>query len=284
MSISSAQQPTPPGKGYLGVYARSNSNVLDSSNAFAGVTVTRVIENSPADAAGLKENDIILQANGTDLSDPNQLAGIAESLPLGSEVSLRVERDREILELKATTVARVAAPESAPPDAPKTWSENRRLGFEFKTPDADQGGRLKLPARDGLVVVRIAPKSPLEKAKIAPGEVIASADGEPIHSPEAFLEYLKSRDAAKSIKLRVASEKGDWRNEKVRFYEPPKKVSKFNLPPLWLYKREASSTTFWIPLLLFKREGLANATKYRILWFIRFETGKSEELLEVEPI
>src|SRR5690349_17627046 len=100
------------GGSYLGVHAQSNSNVLDDENAEQGITVTSVVENSPAAGAGLQPGDVLLEANGVSLGHPDALDDLVDKLPPGSPIQLRLERARRPLELEVRTVPRIAAPAS----------------------------------------------------------------------------------------------------------------------------------------------------------------------------
>ncbi len=268
-------------RGYLGVYAQSNSNVLQKEHGFEGITVTSVVENSPAAAAGIKAGDIILRANKTDLTDPNQLNGLVESLPVGSRLALRIERDRAILELETRTVAKIVPSGKATGEKGKSFIENRRLGFEFFTPAEATAVKLKLAPKSGIEIGRVAAKSPLAKSKLAAGSVIESVNGETIQSPEAFLQFLDSHPGLTKLKLSVVEPSGKRRTVRTALRVPPRETRNVNVFPLFKYSREPNKSLVSIPILFTKRERLAGATKYQFLWFIAFETGDSGELLEV---
>jgi len=61
-----------------------------------------VIKNSPAEKAGLKEFDIILECRGEEISMKNPLANILQKHKIGEGVSLKVLREGQKLTLKAT--------------------------------------------------------------------------------------------------------------------------------------------------------------------------------------
>ena len=66
-------------------------------SSFDGITVTRVVENSPGYVAGVEVGDIVLEASGMKMNDPNQLYDLAETRAIGSAIKMRLERDNEIL-------------------------------------------------------------------------------------------------------------------------------------------------------------------------------------------
>ena len=261
----------------------SNRAVLDEGNAFDGVTVTRVVENSPGEAAGVKVGDVILRANGVDLTDPNQLLDMAETLPVGTLLRLRVDRDRQVLILEATTVARHAVAGNKLDAGAPTWIEQRSLGLEFTAADPEQNRRLGIAPRQGIRILRLARRGPLSEAGFQEGMVIVEVDGTAIHSPEGFLDYVESRAAAKTIRLRFVREGERPREKKVRLRRAGRRMRRIRLPPLFSYAREENEASFSLLLGLFSRRRIESAIKYRILWLFTFETGEEGELLEIEP-
>jgi len=59
----------------------------------SGVLVSRIRPDSPAAAAGLQKNDVILEFAGKRVEDARDLQGIVERLPVGSEQRVRVVRN-----------------------------------------------------------------------------------------------------------------------------------------------------------------------------------------------
>lgn len=65
-------------------------------------TQLAVIPGSPADKAGIQENDIILEANGTKIDDQNALAKIIGGLKVGDTVDLKVWHKGQTNAVKVT--------------------------------------------------------------------------------------------------------------------------------------------------------------------------------------
>ncbi len=59
-----------------------------------------IIKNSPADKAGLKEYDIILECNGQKINEDNPLAHLLRQYKIGEELSLKVLREKVEINLK----------------------------------------------------------------------------------------------------------------------------------------------------------------------------------------
>src|SRR6185369_11111273 len=59
----------------------------------AGVEVTRVAPDSPADKAGLRVGDVVLQYNGMKVEGLEQLSRLVRETPVGREVKLDIFRN-----------------------------------------------------------------------------------------------------------------------------------------------------------------------------------------------
>ena len=87
--ISVPRRPIPPLRGMLGVALRDDD----------GVIIENVVENSPAERAGLKSGDRITHLNGEEVGRSEELAGQIRSMRMGERVTLAVERDGESLSM-----------------------------------------------------------------------------------------------------------------------------------------------------------------------------------------
>jgi len=59
-----------------------------------------ILKGSPADQAGLKEYDIILECNGKKITEENPLTDMMQEYDIGQEVSLKVLREKKEIEIK----------------------------------------------------------------------------------------------------------------------------------------------------------------------------------------
>jgi hypothetical protein len=84
------------------------------SDASEGIIVDRVMEQSPAEEAGLIKDDIVIAANGRELGDPQQLAEMVQRAGQeGREIRLKVRRDDETLDLSVRP--RLSSEQDFPP-------------------------------------------------------------------------------------------------------------------------------------------------------------------------
>jgi len=107
---------TPRRRGYLGVVL---GNVVGAPGQpigeARGVVVTGVAPGSPAAEAGIEPGDRILAVDGRAVPDAAALSRAVENAPVGSDLTLRIERRGEEIEIKARTRADVALPGSPEP-------------------------------------------------------------------------------------------------------------------------------------------------------------------------
>ena len=66
-----------------------------------GVEVTMVDQDAPAGKAGLKEHDVILTMNGTEVESVEQLRRMIREIPPGRVVTLGISRDGQPMTIKA---------------------------------------------------------------------------------------------------------------------------------------------------------------------------------------
>ncbi len=67
-------------------------------NANKEIVILNVYDNTPASDAGLKNNDVILEINGTKITEKHESSEIAEMIKKTKDVNIKVKRDNKTLE------------------------------------------------------------------------------------------------------------------------------------------------------------------------------------------
>ncbi len=92
-------------RGYLGVQAASSFEAGDAAklglDRAQGAWVETVYPNTPAAAAGLRSNDVILSLDGAPVRTDNSLINAVSGLPAGQRIRLQVWRERKTITLDA---------------------------------------------------------------------------------------------------------------------------------------------------------------------------------------
>lgn len=81
-------------RGYLGVYPSDlNEELLEKYQVKTGVLISEVVEQSPAEKAGLTNGDVIVEFGDTKVNSSEQIRQLIESKTAGDKVELKIIRD-----------------------------------------------------------------------------------------------------------------------------------------------------------------------------------------------
>ncbi len=148
-----------------------------------GVLINSVTSGGPADKAGLKSGDVILQLNGKDVNDSNTLRNEIAADGPGTQVSLTILRDGKQqqvpVRLGELTPDAVRAGEEQSGDA----SSGSKLGITVVpiTPEISQQLGLRRGIQ-GVVVESVDPDGPAARVGIQSGDVIQEVNRQPVRS------------------------------------------------------------------------------------------------------
>src|SRR5262249_6292924 len=92
-------------RGYLGMQLAQTFEAADALklglDRVQGALVEAVYAETPAAAAGLRANDVVLQVDGVTVRNENHLINMITALPPGQKVQLQVWRERKTIPLEA---------------------------------------------------------------------------------------------------------------------------------------------------------------------------------------
>jgi serine protease Do len=166
-------------RGWLGVVIQRITPELAEHlelDASKGALVSRVMPGGPADKAGIKRYDVIVEFAGKPVDEMNDLPRIVAGTPVGDEVDVVVLRDGKRVELSAEVgkMEEQAPVElAATPDA-GAGAESYGLRVQNLTPDL--ASRLGVEEEGGVVVSGVAPGSPADAAGLRREDVILEVD------------------------------------------------------------------------------------------------------------
>jgi len=120
----SEDPPATPGRsGYMGILAEPVPETIAAHLEHllpnrAGLLVTRVVPDSPASAAGLRLNDILVRYDETPLSSFEQLTGLVRDDQAGAKIPLQIIRTGRVSDLEIELGAAPLPPAEAPTALP----------------------------------------------------------------------------------------------------------------------------------------------------------------------
>jgi C-terminal processing protease CtpA/Prc len=202
--------PAPAGdtEAWLGVSVQDMTTSIARSletNTERGAFVTEVFEDSPAERAGLREEDIVVRFDEEEISDADDLARAVRRSSPGTSCSIEVVRGNEHRTFRTELERRerrVRMHSFHMPPIPR-WSGNSVAGMHVITLSDQLAAYFSIPDRHGVLVTEVEETSPAQKAGIVAGDVITQAGGTQIDDTGDLDEALSSRDTGEAIDLTV---------------------------------------------------------------------------------
>src|SRR5258708_1485131 len=196
------------GSGWLGVETHEvtaeKAKELKLS-AERGVVLGKIVPDSPAAKAGLKENDVVTEINGQRVEGTAQFRRMIHEIPAGRGIQLTIWRDGRSQTVSATLgksegrrhAMKMVAPAPGDfgfrmpeiPEIPSMEWDGRmliggqpRLGIDAEDLSGQLAAFFGAPEGEGILVRDVNPGSPAEKAGVKAGDVITSLNGERIRT------------------------------------------------------------------------------------------------------
>ncbi|MBU4473081.1 MAG: Do family serine endopeptidase [Candidatus Omnitrophica bacterium] len=137
-----------------------------------GVLVAKVLANSPAQKAGIKESDIIRQFDNNNVNNVRELLSIVGKTEVGRKVKVVVMRDKKEVVEEVEIGERPQDLEKAQAAGLYEPSEDKWRGIEAEDLNPDNARQFRIEEKAGVVVVDIQPDSPASEAGLIPGDLI----------------------------------------------------------------------------------------------------------------
>src|SRR6516225_3858908 len=185
-------------RGFLGVQIQDLTPSL--AQAFKtertnGALVSDVTAGSPADAAGIKSGDVIVEFNGKPVENASQLKlHVAETAP-GSSVPVVVNRNGETKNL-SITVREKAKNElaSSKQEQGQNGQGDALHGVAVGELDQQTREELKVPASvHGALVSQVSPNSAAYEAGLREGDVILEINHQPVKNAQDAVKLTANR-------------------------------------------------------------------------------------------
>ena len=153
---------------------------LDSDK---GALIANVEKDTPAERAGLKAGDVILEFDGRPINDGNELPRYVASTPIDKKVKLLVFRDRKKMDV-LLVVGKLK--DGAIDSTSGSNNESDRIGITVEELRKETADRLGIRDAKGLVITEVKPGSSAEDAGVSPGTIIIEINGQRPETLSAF--------------------------------------------------------------------------------------------------
>jgi serine protease Do len=174
----------------------SRSFGLDSTS---GAAIVNLEKGGPAERAGARMGDVVLEWNGERIDDPSELPRLVAACAPGSLAHMTVWREGKQQTL-ALRVGEVPAEPAADARQAPPGREDARLGMAVR--ELMPGERTALGVEYGLVVVEVASRAG-PGSTLQPGDVIVGVNQRRFASKQEFEKLLAGRRKGEMVALLV---------------------------------------------------------------------------------
>jgi len=209
MSITFSSKALAEKRGYLGVIIESLSkDVKKEMGIYHGVVIKKVTEDSPAEKAGFKEDDILLTFDGEKIKKISDLVNVVQNAKIDTKVKATVLRDKSEKELIVTVGEishkyRTITLHSDGHSLKLIKEGGGYLGVVMQEMNADLAGYFGVQEGHGALVVDVKEESPAAAVGMKAGDVILKIENEIIESPADVCDIISQTDEGDKVKIDV---------------------------------------------------------------------------------
>jgi len=187
-------------RGWLGVSIQRITPELAESLGLKerrGALVAGIEPGSPAEQAGIRSGDVIIEYDGEKITDSTQLPIMVARTEVGKPVKITVLRDQrqvpltvEVGELKDESIV-AAAPQAG------------KLGLTVQNLTPEMAERLGLKESGGVVITAVEPQSTAAQAGLRKGDILLEVNRKPINNAADLSSVVEAAKPGDNLLLLV---------------------------------------------------------------------------------
>ena len=177
-------------RGFLGVSIQNISKDVAEYYEIddgQGVMVVEVVPGGPADKAGIRARDIILQVDGRKVADSRALSALIAETAAGKTLAVLILRNGSEMTL-GVEIGKMDE-EQPPADSPARKTA-KDLGIEVSELTDELGRKYNLTESSGVIVLMVEPDSAAEEAGIMHGDIIKEINHHPVKTLKDFQKII----------------------------------------------------------------------------------------------
>ncbi len=183
-----------------------------------GAFISSVVDDSPADSAGIREGDVIVEFGGKQVYDSDDLVKVVGRTPPGTKVSARLIRDGQQKNVDVT-VGKLKERNSTfggylRTMPPEPFRGNMRmmlggrdigriLGMRLETLNEQLGEYFGAPGNEGVLVEEVEKGSTGDKAGFKAGDVITRVGKRSVDGVEGISKELRKHEEGDKLEVEV---------------------------------------------------------------------------------
>jgi serine protease Do len=170
-------------RGWLGVSIQSVTPDIAGSMGLErakGALVAEVLKDAPAERAGVKVGDVIVEFEGGEIKDSTDLPVLVARARPGTQARVKLLRDKKEMTLTITV------DELKESEIVASAKEKGELGLTVQKLTPELAENLELGNAQGLVITAVEPDSPADEAGLQRGDLIVEIDRKPMREIADF--------------------------------------------------------------------------------------------------
>jgi serine protease Do len=179
-------------RGWLGVLAQQVTPEIAEGMKLEeprGALVSDITPGGPAEKAGIRRGDVIVEFNGHKIEKVSELTSTVALTTPGTQVKLKVIREGKVEEINVTIG-----------ELPEKIAERseEKLGLTVQEINPQIADRFNLGGEKGVVVTNVAPGSIADEVGFRPGDVVLEINRQLIRNMDDYKNALEKIDKGKS--------------------------------------------------------------------------------------
>ncbi len=179
-------------RAYIGILPQEIDSELRESlklEKVRGVLVSKVEEDTPAEKAGLKRGDVIIEFDGKEIENVAKFRILIANSRIDQKYPLKVIRNNKLKNLNVTLTAR--------PDSPIALEQgsgsrlSNELGIEVESTEGEFARRNNISKQEGVIITKIERDSPAAGSQLKVGDIILEINQQQINSVKDFENATK---------------------------------------------------------------------------------------------
>lgn len=179
-------------RGYIGIKFEELTPELASGFGLKedtkGISVVEVMEDSPAEKAGLKRYDVIVEFEGKPVGKSNEFRNQVAMLNPGTKVEIVILRNKK---RKNITLNLTTRPSTAELTGALPQETQKELGFSVEDLTDELAGHYGYKDLSGVIVTSVVDDSQAAEKGIAPGALIMEVNQQKVRNTTEFNEAIK---------------------------------------------------------------------------------------------
>jgi len=193
-------------RGRIGVSIKPTPLTEDDKDAFKlkdkyGALVSEVEKGAPAEKAGIRQYDVIVEVNGEKVKDSNDLKLKIANIEPGKKVDIKVVRDGKE-QMFSVTVEELDPAETKV----EAKSSDKDLGFTVRELTPSLARRYGLETQEGLIITQVRQYSEADRKGLAAGDIILEVNRRKVATVDELERMMSKFESGQAIILLIRRE------------------------------------------------------------------------------